>query len=125
MAKVSKKNRVNPTRPHPQGRPSNAYRIWCEAQALHRDRLKAIQDTVRDPESKHFATMNIHLDGMAFGRPLQQVQVEDTTPVKPMTGHDIARRLLDRLPLLLAGQPDLAQRLSSQAAIDAEFTVEE
>lgn len=124
MAKVSRK--TSGSRPkHPNGRPSDAYREWCRTQALHRLRLKAIQDTIRDPEAKHFATMNIHLDGMAFGRPLQQVAVEDTTPAKPLTGDQIARLLVAALPLLLADRPDLAPRLTAQSAVDAEFTVEE
>lgn len=122
MAKVSAK-KGRPDKPGPRGRPSEAYRIWCETQALNRQRLKAIQDTVRDPEARHFATMNIHLDERAFGKVTQPVA--DVTPERPLTGDALADLLLTALPLLLQGRPQLATRLTGQAAVDAEFTVEE
>lgn len=124
MPKVAPKT-LNPNNPGPNGRPSDAYREWLHAQAMKRKRLKAIETAIQDDTHKHFATMNIHLDHMVLGRPLQQVQVEDTTPVKPLTGEALVTKLLDALPLLLAGSPPLSPALTAQTALDAEFTVEE
>lgn len=124
MPKVARET-LNPNNPGPNGRPSNAYREWLAAQAMKRKRLKAIETALQDDEHKHFATMNIHLDHMVLGKPLQQVQVEDTTPARALTGEAIALKLLEALPLLLQGHPTLAPRLTGQAAIDAEFSVEE
>lgn len=123
MARLSKQ--ISTRNPNPVGRPSDAYRLWLDKQVMARKRLKAITTVIEDPEHKHFATMNVHLDHMVLGKPLQQLQVEDRTPVKPLTGEAIIGKLLDALPLLLQGRPDLTARLSGQHAIDAEFTVEE
>lgn len=124
MAKLSGKI-SRPDKMHPVGRPSDAYRIWCERQVMARKRLQAIEKTIQDPDSKHFATMNIHLDDLVVGKPKQQVEVQDTTPpVRPAA--DSVRDLLNALPALLARFPDQARTLTAyehaQKLLAAGFT---
>lgn len=107
------------------GNTSTAYKLWLTSLLQSPKHQKAFVSTIQDPAAPQFLAATKHAAAYAHGLPIQAVQVQDTTPRNALAGEALAELLLHALPLLLQGRPALAQQLTGQAAVDAEYTIEE
>lgn len=105
------------------GPTSQVYKTWL-ASLLHSPKhQKEFVAVIQNADHPAFIPATKHAAAYAHGMPVQSVQVQDTTPPKALAGEALAELLLHALPLLLQGRPALAQQLTGQAAVDAEYTI--
>lgn len=107
------------------GPTSQVYKTWL-ASLLHSPKhQKEFVAVIENADHPAFIPATKHAAAYAHGLPIQAVQVQDTTPRNALAGEALAELLLHALPLLLQGRPALAQQLTGQAAVDAEYTIED
>lgn len=72
--------RIKPGKKGRSGRPSNEFRDWCAKVIRDKRTREQAEGAVRNPESRHYASMFKALAEFGYGRAVQRVEIEGDVP---------------------------------------------